>query len=83
VLSDRVRAGPKPELDAVLAVTERNVWRSTSRPTGLATAASYLSSTTVVVPVLVGDVFDEQHEQDIVLVLAGIHAAAQFITVGP
>ena len=25
---------------------------------------------------LVGDVFDEQHEQDIVLVLAGIHATA-------
>lgn len=25
-------------------------------------------------PVLVGDVFDEQHEQDIVLVLTGIHA---------
>ena len=29
--------------------------------------------------VLVGDVLDEQHEQDVVLVLAGIHAAAQFI----
>jgi hypothetical protein len=26
------------------------------------------------VPVFVGDVFDEQHEQDVVLVLAGIHA---------
>ena len=31
------------------------------------------------VAVLVGDVLDEQHEQDVVLVLAGIHAAAQFI----
>lgn len=31
------------------------------------------------VPVLVRDVLDEQHEQDVVLVLAGIHAAAQFI----
>ena len=30
----------------------------------------------VAVAVLVGDVLDEQHEQDVVLVLAGIHAAA-------
>ena len=37
----------------------------------------------VVVAVFVGDVFDEQHEQDVVLVLAGIHAAAQFIAGGP
>ena len=35
------------------------------------------------VSVLVGDVLDEQHEQDIVLVLAGIHAATQFIAGGP
>ena len=35
------------------------------------------------VAVFVGDVFDEQHEQDIVLVLAGIHAAAQFIAGSP
>ncbi len=35
------------------------------------------------VAVLVGDVFDEQHEQDVVLVLAGIHAAAQLIAGGP
>ena len=35
------------------------------------------------VAVFVGDVFDEQHEQDVVLVLAGIHAAAQFIAGGP
>ena len=35
------------------------------------------------VPVFVGDIFDEQHEQDIVLVLAGIHAAAQLIARGP
>ncbi len=33
--------------------------------------------------VLVADVFDEQHEQDVVLVLAGIHAAAQFVAAGP
>ena len=25
-----------------------------------------------------GDVFDEQHEQDVVFVLTGVHAAAQF-----
>ena len=37
----------------------------------------------VAVAVLVGDVLDEQHEQDVVLVLAGIHAAAQFIARGP
>jgi hypothetical protein len=35
------------------------------------------------VGVLVADVLDEQHEQDVVLVLAGIHAAAQFIAGGP
>ena len=35
------------------------------------------------VAVFVGDVLDEQHEQDVVLVLAGIHAAAQFIARGP
>ena len=35
------------------------------------------------IAVFVGDVFDEQHEQDIVLVLAGIHAAAKFIAGGP
>src|SRR5206468_3859389 len=37
----------------------------------------------VVVSVFVGYVFDEQHEEDVVLVLAGIHAAAQFIARGP
>jgi hypothetical protein len=37
----------------------------------------------VAVAVLVADVLDEQHEQDVVLVLAGIHAAAQFIAGGP
>jgi hypothetical protein len=37
----------------------------------------------VAVAVLVGDVLDEQHEEDIVLVLAGIHAAAQFVAGGP
>ena len=36
-------------------------------------------SEVVRVSVLVGDVFDEQHEQHVVLVLAGIHAATQFI----
>ena len=35
------------------------------------------------VTVLVGDVFDEQHEQDVILVLAGIHAAPEFIARGP
>src|SRR6266702_3785592 len=30
-------------------------------------------------PILVGDVLDEQHEQDIVLVLVCVHAAAHFI----
>ena len=35
------------------------------------------------VAVLVGDVLDEQHEQDVVLVLAGIHAAAQLVAGGP
>ena len=37
----------------------------------------------VAVAVLVGDVLDEQHEQDVVLVLAGIHAAAQLVAGGP
>jgi hypothetical protein len=37
----------------------------------------------VAVPVFIGDVFDEQHEQDIALVLAGVHAAAQFIARSP
>ena len=31
------------------------------------------------VAVLVRDIFDKQHEQDIVLILAGIHATPQFI----
>lgn len=35
------------------------------------------------VAVFVGNIFDEQHEQDVILVLAGIHAAAQFITGRP
>jgi hypothetical protein len=35
------------------------------------------------VAVLVADVLDEQQEEDIVLVLAGIHAAAQFVAGGP
>lgn len=33
--------------------------------------------------VFVTDIFDEQHHQHIVLVLAGIHAAAQFIAARP
>ena len=37
----------------------------------------------VAVTIFVGDVFDEQHEQDVVLVLAGVHAAAQFIAGSP
>ena len=35
------------------------------------------------VAVLVGDVLDEQHEQDVVLVLAGIHPATQLVAAGP
>ena len=35
------------------------------------------------VTVLVGDVLDEQHEQDVVLVLSGVHAAAELIARGP
>ena len=35
------------------------------------------------VTVLVGDVLDEQDEQDVVLVLAGVHAAAELIARGP
>ena len=37
----------------------------------------------VTVAVLVADVLDEQHEQDIVLVLAGIHPATQLVATGP
>ncbi len=35
------------------------------------------------VPVLVGDVFDEQHEQHVVLVLTGIHAAPELVARSP
>jgi hypothetical protein len=31
----------------------------------------------------VADVFHEQQNQDVILVLAGIHAAAQFVATGP
>jgi len=41
------------------------------------------SSEVAALAVLVADVLDEQHEQDVVLVLAGIHAATQFIARGP
>ncbi|MCY1295139.1 hypothetical protein D9M70_444670 [compost metagenome] len=37
----------------------------------------------VAVGVLVADVLDEQHEQDVVLVLTGIHTSAQLIAGGP
>ena len=33
--------------------------------------------------VFVADVFDEQQDEDVVLVLAGIHAAAQFVAAWP
>ena len=33
--------------------------------------------------VFVGDIFDEQQNQHIVLVLRGVHAAAQFVTAFP
>ena len=35
------------------------------------------------VPVLVSYVLNEQHEQDVVLVLARVHAAAEFVAGGP
>ena len=35
------------------------------------------------VGVLVADVLDEQQDEDVVLVLAGVHAAAQFVAAGP
>ena len=35
------------------------------------------------VGVFVGDVFDEEHEEDVVFVLTGVHAAAEFIAGGP
>ncbi len=37
----------------------------------------------VAASVLVGHVLDEQHEQDIVLILVGVHAAPQFIAGSP
>ena len=37
----------------------------------------------VAVGVFIADVFDEQHEQYVVLVLTGVHAAAQFVAGGP
>ena len=33
--------------------------------------------------VFVADVLDEQQDEDVVLVLAGVHAAAQFVAAGP
>ena len=33
--------------------------------------------------VLVADVLDEQQDEDVVLVLAGVHAAAQLVAAGP
>ena len=39
----------------------------------------YRRSKVIGVAVFIGDILDEQHEQDIVLVLAGIHAAAQLV----
>jgi len=35
------------------------------------------------VAVFVGEVLNQKHEQDVVLVLAGIHAATEFIAGGP
>lgn len=37
----------------------------------------------IAVSIFVGHVLDEQHEQDIVLVLTGVHAAAQFVAGSP
>jgi hypothetical protein len=33
--------------------------------------------------VFIADVFDEQQDEDMVLVLAGIHAATEFVATGP
>jgi prepilin-type processing-associated H-X9-DG protein len=40
-------------------------------------------SEAVRIAIFVGNIFDKQHEQDVVLILAGIHPAAQLIAGGP
>lgn len=35
------------------------------------------------VGVFVADVFDEEEDEDVVLILAGVHAAAEFVATGP
>ena len=47
---------------------------------GEAAAGRHLDQRVTAPGVLVGDVFDEQQDQHVVLVLAGVHAAAQFVT---
>jgi hypothetical protein len=51
-------------------VLEARTWRNGDRRVGLAGE-------------LVADVFHEQQDEDVILVLAGIHAAAQFVATGP
>ena len=46
---------------------------------GEAAAWRHLDQRVAAPGVLVGDVFDEQQDQHVVLVLAGVHAAAQFV----
>ena len=46
---------------------------------GKATARRHVDQGIGITGVLVGDVFDEQQDEDVILVLAGIHAAAQLV----
>ena len=46
---------------------------------GEAAAGRHLDQRIAPAGVLVGDVFDEQQDQHVVLVLAGVHAATEFV----
>ena len=37
----------------------------------------------VICLIFIRDIFDEQQDENVILVLAGIHASAQFIATGP
>lgn len=50
---------------------------------GEAAAGWHLDQRVAAAGVFVGDVFDEQQYQHVVLVLAGVHAAAQLVAGGP
>ena len=69
--------GIDPVADIALALEGDHVLEAGARRDG------HRRREVVAVAVLVADVFDEQHEQDIVLVLAGIHAPAQLVAGGP